>query len=142
MATYTMEQYAQKTRDWMRKWPRAAMLTMRKEMMSVAAEAQEMHLSGPKMARGMGHPTLATLAAPTGRLRGSVTVDPPHMSHGSIITGIGSNVPYGEVHEKGLVVRGVKMPERPWAMPSIEARRKFIIKALLKAYMRAHRKAR
>lgn len=142
MAQYTMEQYAVKMKDWMRKGPRAAMLALRKEMMQVVGYAQEMHLSGPKMARGMGHPTLATLAAPTGRLRGSVTIDPPHMSHGSILTGIGSNVPYGRVHELGLVVLGVKMPERPWARPSIEARRKFIVKALLKAYMRAHRKAR
>ena len=141
MATLTMPQLQDKMSKWLAKGTRAAKTALRREMMSVVAYAQDMHLSGPKMTRGVGHPTLATLAAPHNRLRGSVDYEKPHMSHGSIITGIGTVVPYGRAHEFGLMSGGVKMPERPWARPSIEARRKFIVSALLKAYMKSYRKA-
>ena len=141
MATLTMPQLQGKMRTWLAKGTRAAKRTLDREMMLVVAEAQEMHLSGPKMRTGQPHPTLATLAVQTGRLRGSVTFRKTTKKHYELISGIGTNVPYGKVHEFGLMSGGVKMPERPWARPSIEARKGFIIKALLKTFMREYRRA-
>jgi len=133
----SMEQLQDKIQRWMRIAPQALKEALLKGAKLVTKEAQSAHLSGPKMPRGLGNPTRATLAAPSGRLRRSIN-ERVQVSKDRVIARVGTNVIYGKVHEKGLEVRGHKMPERPFLRPSIEEKKQRIMEIIIDGFMEAY----
>jgi len=133
----TMEQLQGKVQRWMRIAPQELKEVLLKGAKLVTKEAQSAHLSGPKMARGVGNPTRATLAVQTGRLRRSIN-ERVTVTKDRVVAQVGTNVIYGKVHEKGLTVRGHKMPERPFLRPSVEEKKPRIMELILDGMMKAY----
>jgi len=137
----SIEALRQKLLRWARKAPEEVRRVLRIGAMMVQREAQEHHLSGPKMAPGeSGGLMWSTLAVQTGRLRRSiamrVTVKP-----GEIEALVGTNVPYGRIHELGLRnARGIKMPPRPFLKPSLIVMRPKIFDLIRKAAFESYGK--
>lgn len=122
---------------WVKIAPQEVAKVLTKGGEKVRREVQAMHLSGPKMMRGIGHPTDATLAVQTGRLRGSIALrvltDP---NAGKFYAQVGTNVAYGRKHEFGL--QG--MPERPFLRPSLEKKRPEVFKMIQEEFMKSYGK--
>ena len=122
MAELTMEEMRVKIERWQRVMPEKLKLRLERACVEILPEVQEGHLSGPKMPRGVGDPTRATLAARTGRLRKSIHYR-VRVSPEEVVAQIGSNVRYARIHEYGgTVSRGgtkVEMPERSYLRPSV-----------------------
>lgn len=129
-----IEELQKKLLRWSRVAPQELRKALTRSSMFIAREVKSAHLSGPKMQRGMGHPTMATLAVRTGRLRRSITqrvaVEPGRYS-----AIIGTNVPYGRKHEFG---QGV--PFRPFLRPSLEKKRPEALEMLNEALMKSYGK--
>lgn len=117
MSELTFEEFREKLVRWAARMPQEAKKALTEAAETVRREVQAGHLTGPKMPRGVGHDTEATLAVRTGRLRRSiaigVTVDKEKVS-----ATVGTNVWYGRIHELG---EG-GMPERPFLRPSLAAK--------------------
>ena len=133
----TMEQLQAKIQRWMRIAPQELKEALTKGAKLATKEAQSAHLSGPKMPRGVGDPTRATLAVKTGRLRRSIT-ERVTVTKDRVTAQVGTNVKYGRIHEYGLEVRGRKMPERPFLRPSVEEKKPRIMELILDAMMGAY----
>jgi len=129
----TMEQLRDKIQRWMRVAPQALKEALLKGAKLVTKEAQSTHLSGPKMPRGLGDPTRATLAVQTGRLRRSIN-ERVTVSKDRVIAQVGTNVLYGRKHEEGLE----KMPERPFLRPSVEEKKPRVMELILDTMMGAY----
>ena len=129
----TMEQLQGKIQRWMRIAPEKLKKALLKGAKIATKEAQSKHLSGPKMPRGIGHPTRATLAVQTGRLRRSIN-ERVTVSKDRVTAQVGTNVKYGRAHEEGLG----KMPERPFLRPSIEEKKPRVMELILDAMMGAY----
>ena len=129
----TMEQLQDKIQRWMRIAPQELKEALMKGVKLVTKEAQSAHLSGPKMPRGLGDPTRATLAVQTGRLRRSIN-ERVTVSKDRVIAQVGTNVKYGRAHEEGLG----KMPERPFLRPSVEEKKPRVMELILDAMMEAY----
>ena len=132
----SMEQLQGKIQRWMRIAPEQLKKALLKGARVVTKEVQSKHLSGPKMPRGMGDLTRATLAVQTGRLRRSIT-ERVQVSRDRVTAQVGTNVPYGRKHEKGLE----KMPERPFLRPSLEAKKSRVMEMILDGFMEAYKKS-
>jgi len=136
----SMEQLQDKVQRWMRIAPQQLKEALLKGAKLVTKEAQSKHLSGPKMPRGVGDLTNATLAVQSGRLRRSINEN-VEVSKNRVIARVGSNVIYAKVHEKGLTVRGHKMPERPFLRPSLEVKKPRVMEMILDSFMEAYKHA-
>jgi HK97 gp10 family phage protein len=103
----------------------------------VREEVQRHHLSGPRMPRGVGDPTNATLGT-TGewRLRNSINYRVTALENGKFSAVVGTNIPYAKKHEFGL--QG--MPERPFMRPSLEKKRPAVFKMIEEAFMKSYGK--
>lgn len=123
-----------KLERWAKVAPEAVKKTLSAAAMLVSGEVQLKHLSGPKMPRGVGNETTATLAVRTGRLRRSITQRVRVESSGKFSAMVGTNVGYARKHELGLE----GLPHRPFLRPSLEKKRpevfKFIEEAMMKSY--------
>ena len=133
----TMEQLQAKIQRWMRIAPQELKEALMKGAKLATKEAQSAHLSGPKMPRGVGDPTRATLAVKTGRLRRSIT-ERVTVTKDRVTAQVGTNVKYGRMHEYGLEAQGRKMPERPFLRPSVEEKKPRIMELILDAMMEAY----
>ncbi len=100
----------------------------------VRREVQEKHLSGPKMPRGVGDESNATLAVQTGTLRRSIALR-IRVATGDVSAEIGTTVGYGRRHEEGLMV-----PERPFLRPSIVAKRSEVMRQVERSVMESYGK--
>ena len=138
MAKLTMEQLQEKIERWQRVMPEKLKVALTRAAVEIIAEVQESHLSGPKMRRGVGGTTRATLAVRTGRLRKSIhhriTV-----SANKTTAQIGTNLVYGRIHEYGGTIsngfgRGlrIEMPERAYLRPSVRKMQPRVVELLLK----------
>ena len=94
----TMEQLQAKIQRWMRIAPQELKEALTKGAKLATREAQSAHLSGPKMPRGVGDLTRATLAVKTGRLRRSIT-ERVTVTKDRVTAQVGTNVKYGRTHE-------------------------------------------
>lgn len=83
----------------------------------VRAEAVANHLSGPKMARGVGDEKSATLQPDTGHLRASVQTA-VEASSNKVSGKVFTNTAYAPAHEFG---KGV--PKRPFLAPSLDEKK-------------------
>jgi phage gpG-like protein len=101
----------------------------------VRREAQEKHLSGPKMPRGVGDEENATLAVQTGTLRRSISLR-VHVAEGKIQAEVGTKVGYGRKHELGLE----GMPERPFLAPSLKRKATEIFNMIRAAFFKSYGK--
>jgi len=133
MAKMTMEQLQRKIERWKKEAPSHLQKYLEKGAKLVTREVQAAHLSGPRMSRGVGHPTRATLAAVTGTLRRSVTED-VKVSKDSVVARIGTDVFYGRIHEEGLG----KMPKRPFLRPSVMEKKPRVLELVLEGMMEAY----
>ena len=97
-----IEEFQKKLARWVKIAPKevARVLTVGAEM--VRREAQEHHLNGPKMPRGVGSEMNATLGRVSSRLFQSIAIkvlsDP---NTGRFSAQVGTRVPYGRLHEFG-----------------------------------------
>ncbi len=137
MAQLTMEQIGPKLRRWIELAPKEAKTALLRELHGVMNVILAEHLSGPRMAKNVGHPTLATLASPTSTLKKSVFAV-ANVRAKKLTGGVGARAFYGEGHEKGLW----GLPARPFVRPSIEKRKPNIAAGILKAIMAWYRRAR
>ena len=115
-------------------------LTLGGEM--VRREAQERHLNGPKMPRGVGDPMNATLGRRSSRLFQSIALRVMATKDGKFSAQVGTNVrgkdgrAYGREHELGL--NG--MPARPFLRPSLIKKRPKIFEMISKEFLKSYGK--
>ena len=140
----TMEQYEAKIKKWAKKAPESLRLALEKAAGEIIVYAQGRKLRGPKMPRGVpGGFDGSTLAAPTGRLRGSLTKRVT-VSGGRVVAQVGTNVKYAAIHEYGGRTgrnKSVEMPERPFLRPSVAAQKSRTLEIIGDAYIDAYRRA-
>ena len=140
----TMEQYEAKIKKWANKAPESLRLALEKAAGEIIVYAQGRKLRGPKMPRGVpGGFDGSTLAAPTGRLRGSLTKRVT-VSGGRVVAQVGTNVKYAAIHEYGGRTgrnKSVEMPERPFLRPSVAAQKSRTLEIIGDAYIDAYRRA-
>jgi len=156
----TMEQYEAKIKKWANKAPESLRLALEKAAGEIIVYAQGRKLRGPKMPRGVpGGFDGSTLAAPTGRLRGSLTKRVT-VSGGRVVAQVGTNVKYAAIHEYGGTIeakgggrlhfviggvhyspKSVKIPERPFLRPSVAAQKSRTLEIIGDAYIDAYRRA-
>lgn len=142
MARYNYEQFKEKLDRWWRLMPEEAWKAVSRAAAIVAAEVQKGHLSGPRMPRGVGGETDATLAVISNRLRGSIwhsVKRPSQMQGGEISARIGTNVVYGRAHEYGHEKRG--LPARPFLRPSLTKEQPRALRMILEAMTESYEKA-
>ena len=125
-----------KLERWAKVAPEEVKKTLRRGAEMVRSEAKQFHLSGPKMPRGVGDPTNATLAVRTGRLRSSIALRVTAMANGQFSAQVGTNVGYGRKHEMGLE----GLPERPFLRPSLEKKRPAVFDLIAKEFMKSYGK--
>jgi HK97 gp10 family phage protein len=131
-----VEALVKKLERWAKVAPNEVKKVLTVGAMMVQEEAQRRHLSGPKMARGVGDYNNATLAVRTGRLRGSIAYRVTALENGKFSAMVGTNVPYGRKHEFGLE----GLPERPFMRPSLEKKRPAVFKMIEEAFMKSYGK--
>lgn len=134
MATLTKEQLTAKITRWALIMPEKLKERLTRACIEIVKEVQKEHLSGPKMERGKGSATNATLAVRTGRLRKSIHYRVKvgggigNLKKAGASAEVGTNVKYGRIHEYGGMIpnafgrgmhRMVFMPERAYLRPSI-----------------------
>jgi len=139
----TMEQLQEKIQRWMRIAPQALKEALLKGAKLVTKEAQSVHLSGPIMPRGIGHPTRATLGSGKGkrrpfRLRKSIN-ERVTVSKDKVTAQVGTNVTnkgfsYPRLHEEG----GSHHPARPFLRPSVDVKKPRVMELILDAMMGAY----
>lgn len=125
-----MEEFQQKLGRWWTLYPREAKQALTKAALLVSNEVQGRHLTGPKMPRGVGGTTDATLATQSGRLRRSIWHSVEQLGPSTVSARVGTNVRYARIHEYGGTIQNawgrnirVTMPERPFLRPSLEKMR-------------------
>ena len=101
----------------------------------VRKEAQQAHLSGPKMPRGIGDDENATLAVQTGTLRRSIS-NRIRVAMGEVSAEVGTTVAYGKAHELG---EG-KMPERPFLASSLRKKHKAVFELIRERFFKGYGK--
>ena len=109
-------------------------LTLGGEM--VRREAQERHLNGPKMPRGVGDPMNATLGRRSSRLFQSIALRVMATKDGKFSAQVGTNVSYGRKHELGRE----GMPERPFLRPSLLKMRPRIFERIQEEFLKSYGK--
>lgn len=138
MARLTWAQWQRKVQSWHRKFPSAVHMAIDKTLVEMVGHAQEKHLSGPKMPRGMGSRDHATLQPRTGALRNYMAKRSQSRAdriHGWLI----NNLKYAAVHEYGRETRpGVKMPERSFARATVDQKKDDLRENIKKAVLRAY----
>lgn len=147
MAKLTMEEIQAKITRWAIIMPEKLKQRLILACIEIVAEAQENHLSGPKMPRGVGSSTTGTLSVRSGRLRKSihyrVTVSGgiSNLRKSKIVAEVGTNVKYARIHEYGGAItnafgrgqhRMVFMPERSFLRPSIYKMQPRVVELLMK----------
>ena len=135
MATLTMEQFKKKITNWSKGMDKTVEKALGKASNKVRSEAVKNHLSGPKMPRGKGSLTDATLQPHTGDLRSSINTK-VSVHTGKMKATVGSAISYAKKHEKGISV-----PKRPFLKPSLEEKRKEIDDIILDGMMEAYKKS-
>lgn len=137
-----VDELRKKLERWAKVAPEEVKKTLKRGAEMVRSEAKQFHLSGPKMPRGVGDATHATLAVRTGRLRSSIALRVMSLQNGKFSAQVGTNVrskdgrPYGKIHEFGL--QG--MPERPFLRPSLEKKRPEVFELIAKEFMKSYGK--
>ncbi len=150
MGTYTPEEFQKKLKRFARKHPDILEVALKRGTEIVRTEAVRNHLSGPKMPRGKGSKTVATLARRSGDLAKIQTR--VKATKRKQIAQIFSNMKYARIHEKGGTIQHtnlfgkgisaiIKMPARPYLSPSLAKKRKDIVDIILKAMIRGYKKA-
>lgn len=131
MAKLSLDQYEKKLKRWIALGGKDVANSLKKGAMVVVREAQEKHLTGPRMPRGVGSLTKGTLAVISETLRRSiafrVTAKP-----GEVRAEVGTNVRYGRAHELGLG----RMPARPFLRPSVDTKKPEVMRLLLEGFMK------
>lgn len=160
MAKQSLEEFNKKLKRWMRAMPKEVEISVKRGADFVIAYIQKEHLSGPKMPRGVGHASKATLAVGKGdRLRKAINKR-VSVTARRITALIGVKLKYGPIHEFGGIIRPkrfkflhwkdetgehfakkVKIPARPYLRPSIREKRKDVMVEILEGAMRSYRKS-
>jgi len=136
MAILTMEQFQKKLKNWVRTNPQNLTIALKKAAEKVRGEAVRNHLSGPKMSKGVGSKTNATLARISGDLAGSVNT----LASATIkkqVAQISSNLKYANRHEHGTF----GMPERSYLRSSLAKKRLEVLDDIAKAMIEGYKKA-
>ena len=118
MARLTLPEFQAKIRAFVRLMPEAVEEAFDEVLPVLAGKVTAVHLSGPKMAKGIGDPMKATLARQSGRLARGI-------KHRARITGreaiaqigVDGLGPYPRYHEKGSP--GGMIPKRPYLYPTV-----------------------
>ena len=122
-----MPQYQKKVMRWARSYPESIEKAFREEMPYLVGDVIRTHLTGPRMARGVGSKTGATLARQSGFLARSI-MGRIKIALGRVVGQLGTKLgPYPKLHEKGIG----KMPERAFLAPTVKRNRKRVMKAIL-----------
>ncbi len=138
MSEMTFEQFREKLIRWSAVLPKEMKKALTEAAHTVQREAQEKHLSGPRMPRGVGDETNATLSSSeprhSFRLRRSIAIDVV-VKPGEVSATIGTNMPYARIHEYGGMMSapgaGFRvMPARPFLRPSLAAKHHEIFEKL------------
>ena len=139
MPEMDMKQFNDKVNRWMKDFPQEVEKALGAGAAMVHSEAIDKHLSGPKMRRGAGSLTKATLQPRTGNLKNSITFRV--LKKGSQLTGQVGNwknpLVYARVHEEGLG----RAPKRPFLSSSLKSKQKQIVDFILKSMMRSYENA-
>lgn len=137
MPEMNMKQFNDKVNRWMKDFPEAVEKALGAGAAMVHGEAVEKHLSGPKMPRGVGSLTKATLQ-PSRRAELKNSISFRVLKKGSSLIGQVGNwkhpLPYAKLHEYGLG----GMPKRPFLSSSLKAKKKQIVEFILKAMKRSY----
>ena len=119
MSKMTLPQFQAKIRKFTAQMPEAVEDAFQEVLPVLAGKVITTHLSGPKMARGVGDPTKATLARQSGRLamgiRHRVRWKGKEVAAQIGVDGLG---PYPRYHEKGSP--GGRIPKRPYLLPTVK----------------------
>lgn len=141
MSVITLEELRDKLTRWSVVAPQACKKALTEGAETVRREVQEKHLSGPRMPRGVGDPTDATLQPISNTLRRSITKEVT-VKPGEVSAIIGTNVVYAARHEFGYesytkISRGFgtylrkgTTPARPFMRPSLAAKREEVFQKL------------
>ena len=151
MGTYTPEEFQKKIKRFAKKQPELLKRALAKSAEMVTSEALTKHLSGPKMARGVGSKTNATLQpSRAADLRTSVNWK-VKVNSSRQIAQVSSNMKYSRIHELGgtinhnnLFGKGIKatikMPARPYLSSSLKAKRREIVDNILEAMIEGYKR--
>ena len=131
-----VDELRKKLERWAKVAPEEVKIALRRGGRLVENEAKLHHLMGPRMARGVGDPTNATLARVSGDLYRSISTRVRALKTGEFSATVGTVIPYGRKHELGL--QG--MPPRPFLRPSLEKKRPEVFEEIRKAFMKAYGK--
>jgi len=137
-----VDELRKKLERWAKVAPEEVKIALRIGGRLVENEAKDKHLRGPRMARGVGDPTNATLDRVSGRLYGSIATRVTALKTGQFSATVGTNVrskkgiPYPRNHELGLA----GMPARPFLRPSLEKKRPEVFEEIRKAFMKSYGK--
>ncbi len=138
MARYNPEQFQRKLNAWSKKMPLTVAKALNRGAALIVREAKG-HLRGPTSAGG-GFAN-ETLSRRSSRLFFNVNKRVRVLA-GSVTARIGTNVPYGRIHEYGGWTgrnHASYIPRRPYLRPSIEKRRRATTKLILDEMMRSYR---
>ena len=139
MATYNMKTFEKKIKKWGKNNPKAIMRAFKRGTELVRGETVRKHLSGPKMAKGKGSLTSATLARRSGDLAGSINTKV--FQSGTKIAGkVGTPIKYSRIHEKGGTSKR-PMPKRPFLQPSLEKKRPEIVDIISRAIIEEYKRS-
>ena len=150
MATYTPEEFKKKIERFAKNQPKFLEASLKANLEIVRTESVRNHLSGPKMQRGVGSQTSATLARRSGDL--AKVGKRVKVESGKIVAQLISNMKYSRIHELGgtihhtnLFGKGIKatikMPARPFLSSALQAKKRIVIDNLLQAMMTGYRKS-
>lgn len=159
MGTYTPEQFRRKLNRFARSHPRLVRNAVKAGAEMVRTEAVTKHLSGPKMARGVGSEKNGTLQPDTGGLRTSVNTK-VKMTGGRVRGIVSTNKKYAPIHEYGGTIaaksspylffkvggqwvktKEVTIPARSFLRPSLDKKRKPVLNLILKKLMEGYRRS-
>lgn len=96
----TLPELQEKIRRWQRVGPESLKRTLTEAAIIVMNEVQRNHLNGPKMPRGVGSATNATLQMQSGRLQRGIAKDIV-VTKNEVRARVGTNVEYAAIHEFG-----------------------------------------
>ena len=137
MAVYkNMADFEKKLKRWEKQYPDDMVKAMGIASETVRTEVLTKHLTGRKMAKGVGSDSHATLGIVTGRLRASIS-EKIYKTTTGIKAYVGtfiSPTKYAKYHEYGTVYH----PKRPFLAPSLQKKRKKIIEILQDAMKRSY----
>lgn len=139
MAEYTLKQYKDKLDKWAKDFPNDMERALKTAGEFVRGEAVEKHLSGPRMARGRGSKTSATLSRVSGDLANSLATRVVK-SGDRLNAEVGTfkfRLKYASQHEYG----DKTMPERSYLRSSLKAKKDKILEYLLKMMKKSYENA-